>query len=139
MVFAALQGPWQGSRAQADLRHAAVAGYVAMMDMPVEFVLDTMRIVFREHLLPRGSWYVGGMPVDPAAMRTTRLLTVEGQLDAITGAGQTHAAQTLCCGLERRLCTQITVPGCDHYGLFSGPVWRHRVYPALRSWLNAPA
>uniref|UniRef100_Q46S33 Polyhydroxyalkanoate depolymerase n=2 Tax=Burkholderiaceae TaxID=119060 RepID=Q46S33_CUPPJ len=139
MVFAALQGPWPGSRAQADLRHAAVAGYVAMMDMPVEFVLDTMRIVFREHLLPRGSWYVGGMPVDPAAMRTTRLLTVEGQLDTITGAGQTHAAQTLCRGLERRLCTQVTVPGCDHYGLFSGPVWRSRVYPMLRSWLNAPA
>lgn len=138
MVIAALQGPWPGSRAQADLRHAAVAGYVAMMDMPVEFVLDTMRIVFREHLLPRGSWSVGEMPVDPAAMRATRLLTVEGQLDAITGAGQTHAAQTLCRGLDQRLCTQVTVPGCDHYGLFSGPVWRSRVYPMLRSWLNAP-
>ncbi|MGN5480885.1 hypothetical protein ACTMU2_41785 [Cupriavidus basilensis] len=88
LVLDALPYPWPGSRA-----HAAVAGYAAMMDMPAEFVLDTMRIVFREHPLPRGLWCIGEVPVDPAAMRATRLLTVEGALDAITGAGQTAAAQ----------------------------------------------
>ncbi|CAG9166038.1 hypothetical protein LMG23992_00672 [Cupriavidus laharis] len=137
LVLDAMRYMWFGHDEQ-DLGHAA-ASYAAMMDMPVEFLLDTLRIVFREYLLARGAWRIGEMPVNPAAMRATRLLTVEGELDTITGTGQTHAAHALCTGLANGYRAKVTVPTCDHYGLFCGEVWRSRVYPVLRAWLDAPA
>ncbi|WER50175.1 polyhydroxyalkanoate depolymerase [Cupriavidus sp. WKF15] len=138
LMLDALPYLWLGHRS-VDQALRTNAGYGAMMDMPVEFLLDTMRIVFREYLLPRGLWWVDGVLVSPASMRTTRLLTVEGKLDTITGAGQTHATHALCTGLTDRHRAKVTVPGCDHYDLFCGDVWRNRVYPALRAWLEEPA
>ncbi|KAF7962701.1 hypothetical protein AWV80_18520 [Cupriavidus sp. UYMU48A] len=102
----------------ARYRAAAIAGYAAMMDMPAEFVLDTMRIVFREHLLPRGLWCIGEVPVDPAAMRATRLLTVEGALDAITAPDRPTPRRRCAVVLKdvqvRRLpCRIVTTMGCS--------------------------
>ncbi|KAI3604125.1 Intracellular PHB depolymerase (plasmid) [Cupriavidus necator H850] len=139
LMLGALAPPWaQGGAAVAESR-AAATDFAAMIDMPAEFILDTMRTVFREHLLPQGRWYIQGEQVRPGAMRTTRLLTVEGERDTITGAGQTHAAHKLCSALPDACRIQATIPACDHYGLFSGPPWRHTVFPPLRHWLNAPA
>lgn len=123
--------PAHGHRAPAN-------NYAAMMDLPAEFLLDTMRTVFQDFLLPRGLWRVGGALVAPAAMHGTRLLTVEGDSDTITGAGQTHAAHALCTGLTDTERATLTVRGCDHYGLFSGRPWRSTICPALRTWLEAP-
>ncbi len=46
--------------------------YNAVLDMPAEYYLDTIRIVFQEHLLPRGEWDVAGERVDPAAITQHR-------------------------------------------------------------------
>ncbi|HSM11260.1 MAG TPA: polyhydroxyalkanoate depolymerase, partial [Lysobacter sp.] len=55
--------------------------YNAVLDMPGEYYLDTVRVVFKEHLLPRGLWDVKGERVDPGAITGTALLTIEGELD----------------------------------------------------------
>ena len=69
--------------------------YNAVLDMPAEYYLDTIKTVFQEHALPRGVWHVNGTRVAPEDIRTVALLTVEGELDDISGSGQTQAAQDL--------------------------------------------
>lgn len=111
---------------------AAAIDYAATVDLPAEFIADTIDVVFRRFLLPRGKWRVAGVSVRTGAMRSTRLLTIEGADDAITGAGQTHAAHALCRHLPPAHHEQVTVADCDHYGLFSGKSWYVRVYPILQ-------
>lgn len=110
--------------------------YARVLDMPAEFFTDTLRVVFQQALLPKGLWRVAGRPVRPDCLRTTRLLTVEGDSDSITGRGQTHAAHDLCRGLPPARRRQVTIARCDHYGLFSGPRWHTDVYPAIRAWID---
>jgi len=139
LVRGAMPSPWWEDRASRSAVQSAAAGYAAMMDMPAEFLLDTMHTVFQQFLLPRGQWRVAGELVRPAALRTTRLLTVEGDRDAISGAGQTHAAHVLCTGLPASRRKAMTIADCDHYGLFSGEVWRCKVFPVVHAWLAGPA
>ena len=73
--------------------------YNAVVDLPAEYYLDSIRVVFQEHLLPRGLWYVGDARVAPEAISRPALLTIEGELDDISGLGQTRAALDLCSGI----------------------------------------
>jgi poly(3-hydroxybutyrate) depolymerase len=114
--------------------------YNAVLDMPAKYYLDTVRIVFQEHLLPRGLWDVAGEHVDPSAIRShkgggTALLTIEGELDDISGQGQTRAAHALCSGIEQQDREHLTVEGAGHYGIFSGRRWRTQVYPQVRDFI----
>ena len=109
--------------------------YNAVLDMPAEYYLDTVDVVFQRHLLPRGLWEVAGERVDPAAISATALLTVEGELDDISGAGQTRAAHALCTGIAAADREHLTVEGAGHYGIFSGRRWRTRVYPRVRDFI----
>ncbi|WP_036208973.1 polyhydroxyalkanoate depolymerase [Novilysobacter arseniciresistens] len=109
--------------------------YNAVLDMPAEYYLDTVRIVFKEHLLPRGLWTIDGERVDPAAITGTALLTIEGELDDISGQGQTRAAHALCTGVADGQREHITVDGAGHYGIFSGRRWRRQVYPQVRDFI----
>lgn len=109
--------------------------YNAVLDMPAEYYLDTVRIVFQEHLLPRGLWDVAGERVRPAAIRDTAILTIEGELDDISGLGQTRAAHKLCSGVAQEDRKHITVQGAGHYGIFSGRRWRTKVYPQVRDFI----
>jgi poly(3-hydroxybutyrate) depolymerase len=116
--------------------------YNAVMDMPAKYYLDTVRIVFQEHLLPRGSWDVAGERVDPSAIGShkgggTALLTIEGELDDISGQGQTRAAHALCSGIAPADHAHMTVAGAGHYGIFSGRRWRTQVYPQVRDFIAA--
>ena len=109
--------------------------YNAVLDMPAEYYLDTIRIVFQQHLLPRGLWDVAGERVDPGAITTTALMTIEGELDDISGKGQTSAAHQLCTGIAQSDQQHYTVEGAGHYGIFSGRRWREQVYPQLRDFI----
>jgi poly(3-hydroxybutyrate) depolymerase len=111
--------------------------YNAVLDMPAEYYLDCIRIVFQDYLLPRGLWQVDGQPVRPGAIRDTALLTIEGELDDISGLGQTRAAHALCTGLAESAKHHITVDGAGHYGIFSGRRWRQVVYPQVRDFIAA--
>lgn len=108
--------------------------YNAVADLPAEFYLDTIRVVFQEHLLPRGLWEVAGHRVDLAALKTP-LLTLEGSRDDISGPGQTHAAQALCSTLAATDKEQETIEGAGHYGLFSGRRWREQVCPRIEAFM----
>ncbi len=68
--------------------------YLAVMDLTAEYYLQTMQVVFQEHLLPRGMWFSRGRKIDPSFIETA-LMTVEGELDDISGVGQTKAAHAL--------------------------------------------
>src|SRR3546814_5925951 len=91
-------------------------------------------------ILPRGLGDVAGERVDPAAIRShkgggTALLTIEGELDDISGQGQTRAAHALCSGIAPWDHEHLTVEGAGHYGIFSGRRWRTQVYPQVRDFI----
>jgi poly(3-hydroxybutyrate) depolymerase len=129
----------QGDAAGADEHRRFYDEYNAVLDMPGEYYLDCVRIVFQQHLLPRGLWDVGGERVEPGAIARTALMTVEGELDDISGLGQTRAAHDLCTGLPADRKHHLTVPRAGHYGIFSGRRWREIVYPRIRAFIETSA
>jgi poly(3-hydroxybutyrate) depolymerase len=111
--------------------------YLAVMDLPAEFYLETVRLVFQEHALARGQLEWRGRRVDPGAIRRTALLTVEGERDDICSVGQTVAAHDLCCNLRPYQKRHHLQPGAGHYGVFSGSRWRNQVYPLVKNLILA--
>lgn len=111
--------------------------YNAVIDLPAEYYLDTIRIVFQEHRLPSGTWFVRGTRVAPEDIRTVRLFTIEGELDDISGSGQTQAAHDLCTGIAKSRRQHLTAMGAGHYGIFSGRRWREKIYPQIRDFIRA--
>ncbi len=109
--------------------------YNAVLDMPAAYYLDTIRVVFQDFLLPKGEWVVGGEKVTPSAIKRTALLSIEGELDDISGAGQTQAVHDLCTGVAKSKHQHLTVEGAGHYGIFSGRRWRETVYPQVRQFI----
>ena len=124
----------QGDMEDAESHRRFYDEYNAVLDMPAEYYLDTVRIVFQEHLLPKGEWEVRGQRVDPSKITGTALLTIEGELDDISGRGQTRAAHKLCSGIPQADSQHLTVEGAGHYGIFSGRRWRTQVYPKVRDF-----
>lgn len=113
--------------------------YNAVLDMPAEFYLDTIRNVFQEFRLPSGTWEVDGQNVNPADIKTVALFTIEGELDDISGPGQTRAAIKLCRGIPASRKQHYTAPGCGHYGIFSGRRWREMIYPKIAEFIRHSA
>jgi poly(3-hydroxybutyrate) depolymerase len=129
----------KGDLSSAESHRKFYDEYNAVLDMPAEYYLDTIRTVFQEFLLPRGLWDVAGERVDPSKIRDCALLTIEGELDDISGQGQTRAAHKLCTGIPQADQQHYTVPGAGHYGIFSGRRWRTQVYPQVRDFIAAHA
>ncbi len=110
--------------------------YNAVMDLPAEYYLDTIVRVFQEQSLARGLLVVSAEPVQPAAISKTALFTIEGELDDISGSGQTEAAHTLCTGIVPSRRQHFTAPGVGHYGIFSGRKYREMIYPKIREFIR---
>jgi poly(3-hydroxybutyrate) depolymerase len=125
----------QGDLEDAESHRRFYDEYNAVLDMPAEYYLDTVRIVFQQHLLPCGKWDVRGERVRPGAIKGTALLTIEGELDDISGQGQTRAAHQLCTGIPAADQHHLTIEGAGHYGIFSGRRWRTQVYPQVREFI----
>ncbi len=116
--------------------------YNAVLDMPAEYYLDTIKTVFQDFALVNGTWKVRNPKgkeelVKPQDIKTTALLTVEGELDDISGAGQTKAAHDLCTGIPKSRQKHYDVAGAGHYGIFSGRRWREKAYPEIRAFILA--
>ncbi len=115
--------------------------YNAVLDLPAEYYLDTIRIVFKEHQLPLGLWHVNfdgqTIRVAPEDIRQVALFTVEGELDDISGSGQTQSAHKLCTGIPAEHQQHLTAQGAGHYGIFSGRRWRESIYPQIRDFIRA--
>lgn len=113
--------------------------YNAVMDMPAEFYLDTIRTVFQEQQLPQGTWQFEDRFVDPSAIRNVALFTIEGELDDISGEGQTKAAHRLCSNIPAGRKQHYTAIGCGHYGIFSGRRWRETICPKIAQFIRDQA
>ncbi|HEY4084220.1 MAG TPA: polyhydroxyalkanoate depolymerase [Burkholderiaceae bacterium] len=109
--------------------------YNAVLDMPAEYYLDTIKTVFQDFALVNGTWEVKGQLVRPEDITGTALLTIEGELDDISGSGQTRAAHDLCTGISTKNQYHHEAKGAGHYGIFSGRRWREDVYPHVRDFI----
>ncbi len=113
--------------------------YNAVLDMPAEYYLDTVKVVFQEFQLPKGKWSVRGDLVRPEAIRRTALFTIEGEFDDISGNGQTEAAHTLCRNIPSEKRRHLLAEGLGHYGIFSGRKFRETIYPQIRGFIRLVA
>jgi poly(3-hydroxybutyrate) depolymerase len=111
--------------------------YQAVMDLPAEFYLETVKRVFQDHDLPLGRYTHHGETVRPAAIRRTAILTVEGERDDICANGQTMAALDLCTGVPISLRRHHLQTGVGHYGVFAGKRWTNEIYPLVRQMIQA--
>jgi poly(3-hydroxybutyrate) depolymerase len=110
--------------------------YNAVLDMPAEYYLETIREVFQECHLARGTWEIEGKPVRPQDIKKVALFTIEGELDDISGSGQTEAAHELCTQIPKSKKQHLTAPKCGHYGIFSGRRWREIICPEIASFIR---
>jgi poly(3-hydroxybutyrate) depolymerase len=107
--------------------------YLAVLDLTAEFYIETVRTVFQEALLAKGELSHRGVRVDPAAIKRTALLTVEGERDDVCALGQTAAAHDLCSSLRPYMKRHHMQTGVGHYGVFSGKRWERQIYPLVRN------
>ncbi|MCS6944060.1 MAG: polyhydroxyalkanoate depolymerase [Sutterellaceae bacterium] len=129
----------RGDMEDAEAHRRFYDEYNAVLDLPAEYYLDTIKIVFQEHRLPNGTWEVRGRRVQPAAITSVALFTIEGELDDISGSGQTQAAHDLCTGIPSSRKKHLTAAGVGHYGIFSGRRWREVIYPQVRDFIRRHA
>jgi polyhydroxyalkanoate depolymerase len=127
----------EGDDVGAHVTRAFYDEYFAVLDLTAEFYLETVQYVFQEHRLARGVLDFQGRRVDPAAIRNTALLTVEGERDDVCSPGQTFAAHDLCRSIEPTRKHHHLQPGVGHYGVFNGRRWQQQIYPLVHDLIRA--
>jgi len=130
----------KGDGASTEAHRKFYDEYNAVLDMDADYYLETIKTVFQEFKLVNGTWDVasadGGLErVVPADIKTTAVMTIEGELDDISGAGQTRAALDMCTGVPDEKKQHLEAEGAGHYGIFSGRRWRDIVYPAVKAFI----
>lgn len=130
----------KGDDASTEAHRQFYDEYNAVLDMDAHYYLETIRVVFQEFRLVNGTWDVrsedGVMErVRPQDITTTAHFTIEGELDDISGSGQTEAAHALCHNVPKSRQKHLEVKGAGHYGIFSGRRWRDVVYPQVREFI----
>jgi poly(3-hydroxybutyrate) depolymerase len=125
----------KGDGDQADKHLEFYNEYLSVLDLTEEFYLQTIDIVFQQYLLPKGGLDHHGRRVKPEKIKDIGLMTVEGELDDISGIGQTQAAHALCSGLPDDLKLDYVQPGVGHYGVFNGRRFREEIYPRVRHFI----
>jgi poly(3-hydroxybutyrate) depolymerase len=130
----------KGDGASTEAHRKFYDEYNAVLDMDADYYLDTIRVVFQDFSLVNGTWDVkseGGKPerVRPQDITTTALFSIEGELDDISGSGQTEAVHGICSGVVASEQKHLEVKGAGHYGIFSGRRWREVVYPEVKTFI----
>ena len=113
------------------------AEYFAVLDLTAEFYLETVEQVFQRYDLPRGELRWHERTINPAAIRRTALMTVEGERDDVCSIGQTVAAHDLCPSIPPFRKQHHVQTGVGHYGVFSGSRWQKGIYPRVRELIRA--
>lgn len=109
--------------------------YLAVMDLTAEFYLQTVDVAFIRHALPMGEMLHRGEPVDPAAITSVALFTIEGENDDISGVGQTEAAHGICASIPTRMRAHYLQPKVGHYGVFNGSRFRTEIVPRIAEFV----
>jgi len=126
-----------GDEESADATRDFYDEYRSVCDMDAPFYLQTVDVVFQRHLLPKGELMHRGRRVDPAAIRDTALLAIEGERDDISGIGQTRAALDIASRLPAARKKYHLAKDVGHYGIFNGRKWRERIAPVVEKWISA--
>jgi poly(3-hydroxybutyrate) depolymerase len=131
----------KGDDASAEAHRKFYDEYNAVLDMDADYYLETIRVVFQDFALVNGTWDVRSPEgtierVQPNDITTTALLSVEGELDDISGSGQTQAVHDICGGVPKSMQQHFEAKGAGHYGIFSGRRWRELVYPQVRAFIR---
>jgi len=121
---------------KAEVTRTFYEEYMAVADLSADFYLETVSLVFQQYALPKGELMFKGRRVDPAAIRRTALVTIEGERDDICAIGQTLAAQDLASSLRPYMRTHYVQPNVGHYGVFSGKRWQNQIYPLVRDVIH---
>ena len=132
----------KGDDASTEAHRKFYDEYNAVLDMDADYYLETIRVVFQDFSLVSGTWDIKGVNgkierVRPADIKTTALMSVEGELDDISGTGQTQAVHEICTGVPKSLQKHFEAKGAGHYGIFSGKRWREHVYPQVKAFISA--
>jgi poly(3-hydroxybutyrate) depolymerase len=130
----------KGDDASTEAHRKFYDEYNAVLDMDADYYLETIKVVFQDFSLVNGTWDVKNPSgkselVRPGDIKTTALLSVEGELDDISGSGQTRAVHDICTGVPKDLQRHFEAIGAGHYGIFSGRRWREHVYPFVKSFI----
>ena len=126
-----------GDGESADATKRFYDEYRSVCDMTAEFYLQTVDVVFQQHLLPKGELTHRGERVDPGAIKDVALLAIEGENDDISGIGQTKAALTIATNLPEEMKQYYLARDVGHYGIFNGSKWRKRIAPVVEKWIAA--
>ena len=129
----------EGDDEGADATRHFYDEYLAVCDMAAEYYLQTVDVVFQRHLLPNGEFMHRGRFVDPARIKDTALLAIEGERDDISGIGQTRAALDLASKLPKTRKQYLLAKGVGHYGIFNGRKWREQIAPVVEKFIAANA
>jgi poly(3-hydroxybutyrate) depolymerase len=126
----------KGDFDRADVTRLFYEEYLAVADLSADFYIETVASVFQEFALPKGELTLRGRRINPAAIRKTALVTIEGERDDICAVGQTLAAQDLACSLRPYMRTHYVQSNVGHYGVFSGRRWQTQIYPIVRDVIH---
>jgi len=126
----------QGDEEEAEKKSSFYDEYLAVMDLPAEFYLRTVEEVFQKHSLPKGEMVARWQPVRPETIDRTAILCVEGELDDISGVGQTKAALDITPNLPDEMKKYYMQPGVGHYGIFNGGKWRRQIAPIVKAFIR---
>lgn len=127
----------EGADESAEATKAFYDEYRAVCDLPAEFYLQTVDVVFQKHALPKGEFVHRGKAVDLGAIRDTAILCIEGERDDISGIGQTRAALKVTPNLPDDMKKYFLAPEAGHYGIFNGSRWRNAIAPVVEKWMAA--
>ena len=126
----------QGDDDAADRKRAFYEEYRAVMDLPAEFYLQTVKTVFQDHALPKGEMLHRWHPVNTDRITETALFCIEGELDDISRIGQTKAALDITPNLPDTMKAYHLQKGVGHYGVFNGGKWRREIAPKIKAFIR---
>ena len=72
----------------------------------------------------------------PSLITKTAILCIEGELDDISGLGQTKAALDIATKLPDAKKKYYMAPAVGHYGIFNGRKWREQIRPVITNWIE---
>lgn len=124
----------KGDESSASKHREFYDEYNAVMDLPRAYYLQTIKKVFQDFDLPLGNFKWKNILVDPSQIENCALLTIEGELDDISGLGQTHAAHLLCSSIKNEERSEHTIEGVGHYGVFSGSKFKSQIVPIISNF-----
>ncbi len=129
----------QGDGESAAAHRTFYNEYLSVGDLSAEFYLQTIEEVFHKHSLPDGKFFHYDERVRPDAIDKTAILCIEGELDDISGMGQTKAALDITTKLAEGKKKYMLAQGVGHYGIFNGRKYREMIRPVITAWIKKHA